>query len=154
MDRSATGKPDAIGVVVVHGVMPQPRYGIQDLAARNLCLALGKDVHWGACGEWTSRVINLEDEGVAQTLIPDPTISRVQIGDAGPPIQTPYFDVIESYWSPLDKGKTTFASVSSWMLQTVFVPLNTTARYASQTGKTWYDFGLIIGGMVLVVALL
>ena len=47
-----------------------------------------------------------------------------------------------------------FASVLSWMLQTVFVPLNTTARYASQTGKTWYDFGLIIGGMVLVVALL
>ena len=154
MEPPTAGKPDAIGVVVIHGVMPQPRYAIQDLAARNLCEALQKDVHWGGCGKWTSRVINLKDDGVAQTLIPDPTISRVQVGDAAPPPQTPYFDVIESYWSPLDKGKTTFASVSSWMLQTIFVPLNTTARYASPTGKTCYDFGLIIGGMAVVVVLL
>jgi hypothetical protein len=148
-------RPVAIGVVVIHGVMPQPRYGIQDLAARNLRLALKKDVQWGACGDWTSRVTNLKDQGVAQTLIPDPTISRVQIGDAeAPPPQTPYFDVIESYWSPLDKGKTTFALVSSWILQTLFVPLNTTARYASPAVKTFYDFGLIVGGVAVVVALL
>jgi hypothetical protein len=155
VDRQAPGKPDAIGVVVIHGVMPRPRYGIQDLAARNLCLALEKDAHWSACGGWTSRVTNLKDPDVVQTLIPDPTISRVQVGDdEAPPLQTPYFDVIESYWSPLDKGKTTFASVSSWILQTLFVPLNTTARYASPAVKTCYDFGLVVGGIALVVALL
>src|SRR6202034_726467 len=155
VDRQAPGKPDAIGVVVIHGVMPRPRYGIQDLAARNLCLALEKDAHWSACGGWTSRVTNLKDPDVVQTLIPDPTISRVQVGDdEAPPLPTPFFDVIESYWSRLDKGKTTFASVSSWILQTLFVPLNTTARYAAPAVKTCYDFGLVVGGIALVVALL
>ncbi len=155
MDEPApTQSVNAIGLVVIHGVTPQARYDIQDFAASNLRVALEGDEYWKTRGRWTSRVINLADPEVAKTLTPDPTVSRVQIGEGDPPPDAPYFDVIESYWSPLDKGKAEFGSVVSWLLRTVFVPLNTSARYASPRGKTVYDFTLVLGGIAIVAAFL
>jgi pimeloyl-ACP methyl ester carboxylesterase len=82
--------------------------------------------------------------------MPDPTLTRVESKDSDAPV----FDVIEAYWSPLDKGKTTYNSVASWMLRSIFVPLNTTARYAAPLLKTLYDFALAVGGIVAVVVLI
>lgn len=152
----------AIGVVVIHGVTPQVRYGIQDFAAGNLCDALKADDHWGRRGAWTFDPINVKDDGVVKSGMPDPTISRVACSPTVEAQQdgksatgdTPYFDVIEAYWSPLDKGRTNFSSVAAWILRSIFVPLNTSAHYAAQAGKTLYDFTLVVGGIVLVLALI
>ncbi|HEY1682151.1 MAG TPA: hypothetical protein VGF98_10980 [Candidatus Tumulicola sp.] len=144
---------EAIAVIVVHGVMPHPRYEIQDFAASNLLKELQVDPYWGQGRTWKSSVYNRPDPKVEKSYMPKPTISRVQtVGiDAEP---TPYFDVIESYWSPLDKGKTSFISVAAWLLRSVFVPLNTSAHYAARFWKTVYDFGLIFSGIIAVVAFL
>jgi pimeloyl-ACP methyl ester carboxylesterase len=138
---------ERVGIVIVHGVLPHPRYEIQDLCAEQLANALGDD--------WTYSVVDLPDASVATTRDPRSSISRVRhVGDDADAPGQPFFDVIEAYWSPLDKGKATFVGILAWLVRTVFVPLNTTARYMSSRGKTVFDAGLIVAGMVLVIAAL
>jgi hypothetical protein len=150
-DTITGGSNEAIAVIVVHGVMPHPRYEMQDFAASNLLKELQKDPYWGQDRTWKSSVYNRPHPNVTKSDMPKPTITRVQavVASADP---TPYFDVIESYWSPIDKGKTTFISVATWLLQSVFVPLNTSAHYAARFWKTFYDFFLIFSGIFVVVA--
>jgi pimeloyl-ACP methyl ester carboxylesterase len=144
-----------VGVVVVHGVQPHPRYEIQDLCAQQLATALAADPFWSTVAHgkpWVFSVLDPEDTDVAKTCQPLPTISRVRVDGNNPQAPAdPYFDIIEAYWSPLDKGKATFAGILAWLLQTIFVPLNTTARYMSSRGKTLFDVGLVVLGILAVV---
>jgi hypothetical protein len=86
---------------------------------------------------------------------PLPTISRVhRRSDADP--TTPdgsFFDVIESYWSPISKGGTNWLWVVNWILKVVFVPLNTTASYNATWQKQFFDYGYIGGALLLAFAL-
>jgi len=59
------------------------------------------------------------------------------------------YEVIEAYWSPLDKNKTTAASVASWLLTTIFRPINTTAYYLPGVLKWPSDIAFILGFAVL-----
>ncbi len=77
------------------------------------------------------------------------TVTRVhrQSDDAADPTDDVY-DVVEAYWSPIDKGKTTALRVIAWLLRTVFAPLNTTARYVAAWNKQLFDIlyvGIAIG---------
>jgi hypothetical protein len=143
-----------VGIVVVHGVTPQQQYSIQDECAAQLCGALNADPYWSTAFDhpWVTAVLNPTVPGVATSLEPHATISRVRLdGDDAERPEHPYFDVVEAYWSPLDKGKTTFTQIVSWLLQTIFVPLNTTARYMSSRPKTAYDVALVTLGILGVV---
>jgi pimeloyl-ACP methyl ester carboxylesterase len=156
-ERLITGETGAaerqsVGVVIVHGVLPHPRYQIQDDCAANLRDQLEADPNWSGLGTWVVSVLNPRDAAVAQTLEPHPTITRVRLsGDDPVTPARPHFDVIEAYWSPLDKGKATFAGIIAWLLQTVFVPLNTTARYMASRAKTTYDVLFVSAGILGVV---
>lgn len=63
-----------------------------------------------------------------------------------------FFDVHEAYWSPIDKGKTTPKSVLQWLLTTVFLPINDTARYYERRSKVAWDVGFLLCAMLLGVA--
>ncbi len=151
------GEPLArtVGIVVVHGVIPHPRYQIQDQCAKALTGELNGDQRWKRLGLWVTSVLNPRDARVGRTLKPNPTVSRVRL-DGRDPVATPppYFDVIESYWSPIDKGKTTFPKLVAWLLRTVIVPLNTTARYMSGRGKTAYDVAFVSVALTFAVLFL
>jgi hypothetical protein len=60
-----------------------------------------------------------------------------------------FFDVHEAYWSPIDKGKTTPVRVLQWLLTTVFLPINDTARYMERFKKVAWDIGFLLGMMLL-----
>jgi hypothetical protein len=142
----------SVGIVVVHGVLPHPRYQIQDDCAANLRKQLEDDPNWTTLGTWVVSVLNPRDAAVARTLQPHPTVTRVRLsGDDPVTPARPHFDVIEAYWSPLDKGKATFTGVIAWLLRTVFVPLNTTARYMAKGDKTAYDVVFVTAGIAGVV---
>ncbi len=143
-------------VVVVHGVIPHPPYDMQDQCAAQLVQRLPTQVglKW-TCDVWQPPVAEKHDPSSQNAWTPLRTITRVYQTSATPanpdepdeasPKHTAdnaagdFYDVIEAYWSPLDKGKTTPARVISWMLQAIFLPLNTTARYIASTKKKWFD---------------
>ena len=59
---------------------------------------------------------------------PLPTISRVHVQGDVDGTSNPFIDVVEAYWSPMDKGLTSAMGVLTWLLRALFVPLNTTAK--------------------------
>lgn len=136
-------------IIAVHGVQPHPRYEIQDICAKNLAAQLNNDKRFGFA-DWTVDVV--QPQGNPDTP-PLPTISRVHVKDDVDGTH-PFFDVVEAYWSPLDKGLTNIGGVLTWLLRSLFVPLNTTAKYAASTGKTLYDFGFLVTGVLIAAALL
>ncbi len=73
-----------------------------------------------------------------------PSIIRIhrEPAEGGEPYDV--YEVIEAYWSPIDKGKTNFASVLNWLVQTVFQPANTTARYTGWTVKALSDVRYVL----------
>ena len=75
-------------------------------------------------------------------------IHRASEPDAMRP-RSDYYDVIEAYWSPLDKGRTNAASVLAWLLTTVFRPLNTTAHYEAAGAKKCSDVLSVLAFVVL-----
>ena len=155
MSLARTPLAKSVGIVVVHGVIPHPRYEIQDACAANLSAALNDDPEWKTYGTWVASILNPEVPKIEDTLHPLPTVGRVRLsGDDANAPQLPHFDVMEAYWSPLDKGKATFTGVVSWLLRTVFVPLNTTARFLSRRDKTTYDVTFVALGILVVVSLL
>ena len=138
-----------IAILAVHGVIPQARYGFQDQVATNLCDRLNKKSNTST--KWTMSVmfpkIRSSQDPVASEA---PSIVRIHQDEAD--FENPerdYFDVHEAYWSPLDKGHTNAASVSAWLLRTVFQPINTTARYMETIWKAGYDVGWVLGAMLL-----
>ena len=62
-------------------------------------------------------------------------------------------DVIEAYWSPINKGHTHWFSVLSWLAGAIFTPLDTTARLIAPAKKTLFDYAYIGGALVLAFAL-
>ena len=144
-------EPQRVAIVAVHGVAPHPRYEFQDEVAGDLCARLNER---DGAPRWELRVIN--PRGVLQPGQddPHPTISRVlQAGDDERSPQRSFFDVIEAYWSPIDKGATNWVWVLGWILRSVFVPFNTVARIRAPWTKQVFDYSFIGGALVIAFVL-
>jgi hypothetical protein len=146
-----------IGIVAVHGVIPQARYAFQDEVADQLCKALNASP--ASNGPWQSSVVfQTPQPGIGNTPSTDPTntptISRVhRTAEVDPNAPTgDFFDVREAYWSPIDKGKTTSLGVLRWLLTTVFLPIDDTARYTERFRKVAWDIGFVLSAMLLGTA--
>ena len=140
-----------VAIVGVHGVAAHPRYEFQDQVAGDLCMRLNE-----RDGEktWKVEVVNPKDVLKEGTDDPLPTTTRIM--HAGDDIDEPkrdFFDVIEAYWSPIDKGATNWFSVLMWIFQSVFAPFNTTARVESPFAKQFFDYGFIGGALVVAFVL-
>jgi hypothetical protein len=141
--------PKRIAVVAVHGVLAHARYTFQDQVAQALLGQLGD--------AWTAAVVFPKTETpltdpLKLAIEESPTIVRLyQKEDNAEHPERTFFDVREAYWSPLDKGKTNAASVSSWLLRTVFAPLNDTARYVERPQKAAWDIVFVGGAIVLAL---
>lgn len=143
------------GIVAVHGVTPQPRYGFQDDVARRLMGALNDRE---GIGVWSMGVVLPKPSTVSE---PDPspsdiaTISRVyQSKDSIENPKGDCFDVHEAYWSPIDKGKTNAVSIGYWLLRTLFLPINDTARFIEAQRKIFFDISYVVVAAVLAATLL
>lgn len=144
-------KREQVALVVVHGVARHPRYEFQDECAGDLKRRLNET---DRTDEWVIDVVNPGNVLHEGEDDPRPTISRVHKKDDDPvePTDT-YYDVMEAYWSAIDKGRTNWLSVVAWILRVVFVPFNTTARLNSGTQKQIFDYFYIGGALALAFAL-
>ncbi len=143
---------ERVAIVCVHGVAPHPRYEFQDQVSSIFCQRLNEQT---GEGRYVVDVLNPGNVLGHGTEDPLPTISRVhRKSDADPANpDDSYFDVMEAYWSPISKGRTSWLSVVNWILRIVFVPLNTTARYHATWQKQFFDYGYIGGALLLAFAL-
>lgn len=140
-----------VAIVAVHGVDSHPRYEFQDQVAGDLCMRLNE-----RDGEntWKIEVVNPKDVLQSGTDDPLPTTTRIiHVGDDVDEPKKTFFDVIEAYWSPIDKGATNWFSILGWILQSVFAPFNTTARVESPFAKQFFDYGFIGGALVVAFIL-
>ncbi|MDQ2866385.1 MAG: hypothetical protein M3R51_09180 [Candidatus Eremiobacteraeota bacterium] len=141
---------EKIALVAVHGVARHPRYEFQDQVAGDLCRRLN-EVQRDA---WAIDVVNPGNVLRPGEDDPQPTISRVhkKDDDVVNPKDT-YFDVMEAYWSAIDKGRTNWLSIVGWLLRLVFAPFNTTARLNAGTPKQFFDYAYIGGALALAFGL-
>lgn len=140
-------KQEKIALVVVHGVARHPRYEFQDECAGDLSRRLNAG---DAESDWVIDVVNPGSVLHPGEDDPHPTISRVHKKDDDPMDPTEsYFDVMEAYWSAIDKGRTNWLSVVAWILRVVFVPFNTTAGLNAGTAKQLFDYSYIGGALAL-----
>lgn len=145
----------ATAVIVVHGVVPQPPYDMQDQCADQIASYLNSSL---GVQTWTYDVWQPPNPAALNTWSPMRSVSRVyerlspNTTAAAPPGEC--YDVIEAYWSPIDKGKTIAARVISWMLRTIFLPLNTAARYIASAQKKAFDICYVGAALVLAIGLL
>jgi hypothetical protein len=139
---------ERVAIVAVHGVAPHPRYEFQDQVGGDLCARLNER---DGTGTWELGVINPSDVLEPGVDDPLPTTTRVfrSKDDPEAPTQT-FYDVIEAYWSPIDKGETNWFWVLQWILRSVFAPFNTTARIHAPFWKQVFDFGFI--GVALLIS--
>ncbi len=144
-------KGERVALVVVHGVSPHPRYEFQDQCSSELAKRLNEA---GGNGKWVIDAVNPGNVLEHGADDPVPTISRVhQDGDDPSHPRGTYYDVMEAYWSAIDKGRTKWWGILAWIFRVVFVPLNTTARYDATAGKQFFDYGFIGGALVISFAL-
>ncbi|HTU69214.1 MAG TPA: hypothetical protein VMF11_02745 [Candidatus Baltobacteraceae bacterium] len=142
---------ERVAIVAVHGVASHPRYEFQDQVAADLCARLNERDGAEAYG---LAVIN--PRGVLEPGQDDPlpTTTRVlRKGDDFADPKATFYDVIEAYWSPIDKGATNWFLVLQWILQSVFAPFNTTARIRAPFWKQFFDYSFIGGALVLAFVL-
>lgn len=138
-----------IGIVGIHGVSPHSRYDFQDQVSE----ILADRMNQGGGEPWVIDVVN-PLQGDADVDDPLPTISRLRRRDDAPEHpQHDTIDVIEAYWSPIDKGKARWYGVLQWILRAVFTPLNTTARVSASWQKQVFDYTYIGGAVVLAFGL-
>ncbi len=144
-------KQEKIALVVVHGVDRHPRYEFQDECAGDLSRRLNEA---DGGDDWVIDVVNPGNVLHSGEDEPQPTVSRVHRKEDDPvePKET-YFDVMEAYWSAIDKGRTNWLFVVAWILRVVFVPFNTTARLNASTKKQLFDYFYIGGALALAFAL-
>lgn len=142
---------ERVAIVAVHGVASHPRYEFQDQVAGDLCARLNQR---DGGPTWELSVIN--PRGVLEPGQDDPLPTTTRVLRAGDdylkPKQT-FYDVIEAYWSPIDKGATNWFLVLMWILNSVFAPFNTTARIEAPFRKQFFDYGFIGGALVIAFAL-
>lgn len=139
-------------IVVVHGVQPTPQYAFQDQVATALCTQLQNGGGSGA--PWTVDVIEPKTPPVPPGKPPNPTVTRVHRADrtfVRPAAE--YYDVIEAYWSPLDKVPLSFVAVLGWLLNTLLTPINSTA-YLHGGKKTRFDAAFVAGAVTTAGVLL
>ncbi len=144
-------KVERVAIVAVHGVDSHPRYEFQDEVAGDLCDRLnereGKKT-------WALEVINPRGVLAEGQDDPLPTTTRVlHAGDDAMEPKQSIYDVIEAYWSPIDKGATNWFSILMWILNSVFAPFNTTARVEAPFAKQFFDYGFIGGALVVAFVL-
>jgi hypothetical protein len=138
---------ERVAIVAVHGVAPHPRYEFQDQVAGDLCARLNQRDGGNA---WRLAVINPRGVLEPGTDDPLPTTTRVlRSDDAALEPNGTFYDVIEAYWSPIDKGATNWFWVLQWILRSIFAPFNTTARIDAPFWKQFFDFGFIGGALVI-----
>lgn len=138
-----------IAIVGIHGVAPHARYDFQDQVSELLTDRLNER----GDAKWVIDIVN-PHQGDKDVDEPLPTISRLRQADddaANPKRDT--IDVIEAYWSPIDKGRARWYGVLQWILRAVFTPLNTTARVAASWQKQVFDYAYIGGSVVLAFVL-
>lgn len=144
----------ATAVVVVHGVIPHPPYDMQDQCAANLAKQLREQTK----ADWVYDVWEPPNAAAENSWTPLRSVTRVY--DCHNRTVTAasatgeYYDVIEAYWSPLDKGKTTAVRVIVWILSAAFLPLNTAARYIASAQKKRFDIAYVSGALALALAAL
>jgi hypothetical protein len=143
---------ERVAIVAVHGVDTHPRYEFQDQVAGDLCARLNQRA--GKKKLWTLEVINPHGVLPPETDDPLPTTSRVRLAsDDGDEPKQSFYDVIEAYWSPIDKGATNWLSVLMWIFNAVFAPFNTVARVEAPFAKQFFDYGFIGGALVIAFVL-
>lgn len=132
-------RPVRIGVVAVHGVAPLPRYSFEDQFSTTLQSALaGAGQAWKLDTTFPPVTGHIGDDPEAIRLTSDTlTWNDRQI------------DVHEVYWSPIDKNRTTPASVAGWLLGAAFVPLNNNAKFPGAPWKATFDLGYAIVAMLV-----
>ena len=141
-------------MVVVHGVAPHPRYQFQDQCSGDLAQHLNEKLSDGGSDSWVVDVVNPVGCLPPDADDPQPTISRVhRANDRAHAPQREFIDIMEAYWSPIDKGRTNWFFVLRWIFRSVFTPLNTTARYVATWQKQFFDYGYIGGALVIAFAL-
>jgi hypothetical protein len=137
-------------IIAVHGVTPQQQYGFQDQVAAELKRRLNNDPK-AAPPDWTVDIIEPAQPAVAADKPPNPTLSRVyRSGETLTGPSTDYYDVIEAYWSPLDKVPIAFTTVLTWLFNTLIAPVNTTAYLHSEGKKTWFDITFVVLALTFV----
>lgn len=147
-------KAQRVAVVVVHGVAPHPRYEFQDQVAGMLRDRFNSVDDSAGSDAWVVDVVNPAETLKPGEDEPQPTISRVhRANDTAVGSTRDVFDVIEAYWSPIDKGRTNWFYILRWILRSVFTPINTTARYIASWQKQVYDYLYIGGALVLAFVL-
>lgn len=143
-----------VAVVVVHGVAPHPRYEFQDQVAGMLCDRLNGADEAHKNDKWIVDVVNPKEAISPGDDVPQPTISCVhRADDSAVGAIRDVFDIIEAYWSPIDKGRTNWFYVLRWILRSVFTPINTTARYVASWQKQLFDYVYIGGALVAAFTL-
>ncbi|HUN28999.1 MAG TPA: hypothetical protein VMV65_04305, partial [Alphaproteobacteria bacterium] len=123
----------------------------QDQVAGDLCARLNER-DGGAT--WEISVIN--PRGVLEPGQDDPLPTTTRVLRAGDDFLEPkqtFYDVMEAYWSPIDKGATNWLSVLMWILNSVFAPFNTVARVEAPFAKQFFDYSFIGGALVIAFVL-
>lgn len=134
-----------IGVVAIHGIAPHPRYEIQDEFAEALETRLNEVQ---GAGTW-----ELSSDFLPFTKPNDPESVRVtlnRVASSNHAIDHA-IDVIEAYWSPIDKGRTNVLSVAGWALKTIFMPLNNAAKFPGAPWKALFDITYLMVAMLIVL---
>jgi pimeloyl-ACP methyl ester carboxylesterase len=151
MGVEAVKEAERVAIVAVHGVAAHPRYEFQDQVAGDLCRRLNER---DGDQTWTFSVINPRGVLESGEDDPRPTISRIcHLGDDYDDPKQSFYDVIEAYWSPIDKGATNWFSVLVWILRSVFAPLNTVARVQASLWKQAFDYTFIGGALIIAFVL-
>ncbi len=139
-----------VGIVVIHGIAPQARYQFEDQFATALADRLNErdgQGAWKAESKLPPFVPSADPESVRTTF------DRVSRAKCDEPDPRDAYDVFEAYWSPIDKHHTTPLSVASWLLKSVFVPLNNHARFPGSPKKVAFDVGYVLIALALAALL-
>lgn len=141
-------------VVVVHGVCPHPRYEIQDAFASGLSDALSNQNYLSV--KWKSSILwpaITRDECGPEDVHASALRICAEYDDPANPTK-PVFDIYEGYWSPIDKNQTNVASVLTWLLRSLFQPLNGYAKLWATPKKTLFDIAYLTLALTLIVSLI
>lgn len=132
-----------IAIVAVHGIGPAQRYALQDEVAENLAARLP--------GQW-SKAAFFPPSGDGLDALHHGSALRLSQDDEHAEHDV-VFDVYEGYWSPIDKNRTSVPSVLSWLLNSLFAPLNAVTPLPARGKKLAFDLVFVFVAIALVFLL-